>query len=137
MIITYFLSNLDTLTHKLPKINIIVMKKIIAVAALFTATLLSSNDALAQQRGDTLSKNAKIFTEQLTQEFGINDEQQRDIKNAHMLKERQIMSLRNNSTLNKSDITKKVTAINLEFDNKLKAILTETQYKKYTLALKS
>lgn len=113
------------------------MKKIIAVMAFFAVTLLSTNEALAQERGDNLSKNAKVFTQQLTQEFGINDEQQRDIKNAHMLKERQIMSLRNNPKLNKSDIKKKVAAINLEFDSALKAILTKTQYKKYSLARKS
>ena len=105
------------------------MKKIIAVVAFFTITLLGTTNAVAQERSSKIvaSNEAKVFTHQLVQEFNISKEQQNDVTNAFMQKVIDTKGITKNSP------STALKAINLEFDNQLKAILTDVQYKKYKL----
>lgn len=105
------------------------MKKIIAVVAFFTITVLGTTNAVAQERGSKIevSNDARVFTHRLVQEFNISEEQQDAVKNAFMQKVIDTKAITKNST------SRALKVINLEFDNKLKAILTEVQYKKYKL----
>lgn len=104
------------------------MKKIITVVAFFAITLFATNNVVAQDNNSrSASTEAKAFTHKLVQEFNINKEQQKAITSAYMYKQRRTKAITENSPTN----TEK--AINLEFDNKLKAILTDVQYNKYSL----
>ena len=107
------------------------MKKIIAVVAFFAISLLSTTNAVAQESNSRgVSQEAKEFTHRLVQEFNISKNQQKAVTNAFMYKQRQTKAINQDSPKN----TQK--AINLKFDNKLKTILTEIQYKKYSIAKK-
>lgn len=107
------------------------MKKIIAVIAFFTITLLSTTNVVAQDNSSRgASPEAKAFTHQLVQEFNINKDQQKAVMSAFMYKQRQTKAINQDSP----KAAKK--AIDLKFDNKLKTILTEVQYKKYSIAKK-
>jgi hypothetical protein len=107
------------------------MKRIVAVIAFFAITLLGTTNSVAQERNSRgLSQEAKAFTHQLVQEFNISKEQQRAVSSAFMYKQRQTKAINNNSPKTAQK------AINLEFETKLKAILTEVQYKKYSLSKK-
>jgi Tfp pilus assembly protein PilV len=104
------------------------MKKIITVVAFFAITLLGTTNAVAQESNSRrVSNEAQEFTQQLVQEFNINKEQQRDVNNAYMYKQRRVKGINENSSRTA------LKTINLEFDTKLKTILTDVQYKKYAL----
>ena len=103
------------------------MKNIIAVIAFFTITLLSTANAVAQDNNSRgASPEAKAFTHRLVQEFNIDKNQQKAVMSAFMYKQRQTKAINQDSP----KTAKK--AIDLKFDNKLKTILTEVQYAKYS-----
>ncbi len=111
------------------------MRKIITVMAFFAVTLLSTNETIAQENKKDIKTEAKLFTHDLTQKFKLNGDNQRTIYHAYLLKERKLNEL-NNPNLDKNEAEKKAAIINTEFDNKVKAILNETQYKEYLLKKK-
>ena len=103
------------------------MKKFIAVIAFFAITLSASTSAFAQEaRTRSFSNEAKVFTHKLVQEFNITKDQQNAINAAFMYKQRRTKGINANSPKNEKKV------INMEFDNKLKSILTEVQYQKYS-----
>lgn len=107
------------------------MKKIITVVAFFAITLFATDNAVAQENNSrALSQEAKAFTHQLVQEFNISKGQQRAVNSAFMYKQRKTKAINDKSAKTAQK------AIDLEFDTKLKTILTEVQYKKYRLAKK-
>lgn len=112
------------------------MKKIIAVIAFFTITLLSTTNSVAQEKSSRNTNNeAKAFTHQLVQEFKISTEQQHALNAAYMYKVRQTNAVKTNIK-DKNEAKAKLITINEEFDTKLKTILTDVQYKKFSLAKK-
>lgn len=112
------------------------MKKIIAVIAFFTITLLSTTNSVAQEKSSRNTNNeAKAFTHQLVQEFNINKQQQHELGAAYMYKVRQTNTVKTNIK-DKNEAKAKLIAINNEFDSKLKSVLTEVQYKKFKLSKK-
>lgn len=104
------------------------MKKIITVLAFFAVTLLSTTSATAQETNSrSISKEAQAFTHKLVQEFNISKEQQKAVNSAFMYKQRKTKAI------NEKSAKSAQKAINLEFDTKLKTILTDVQYRKYSL----
>lgn len=105
------------------------MKKIIAILAFFTISLLSTDNAIAQTKNN-FAAVAKKNTHDFVKAAGISDgTKQRSIYNAYMVRERKLAALENQAK--KADNSTAKKAIMAEFETKLKGILTETEYAQY------
>ena len=113
------------------------MKKIIAVIAFFAITLLGTDATFAQEANPrNLSVNAKFFASELSKTFDLDGTQQRAIYNAHMLRNRKINALPTAATDYKAmkkgvETSPKATEYIIDFNSKLKSVLSEKQFAKY------
>ncbi len=118
------------------------MKKIIAVIAFFAITLLGTDATFAQEaNSNNLSVNAKSFASELSKTLDLDGTQQRVIYNAHMLRNRKINALPTATTDYKAmekggETSPKATEYILDFNSKLKSVLSEKQFSKYQNAKK-
>lgn len=109
------------------------MKRILGVLAFLAITLLSTNQAIAQENSSRRSPvEANAFTRQLVQEFNITKEQQHAVSAAYMYMVRQTNAVKTNVT-DKNEAKSKLIVIDATFDDKLKTILTKVQYNKFKL----
>ena len=105
------------------------MKKALCLIAFAIFTLLGTVDANAQK---DINTEAKMFTQKLSKEFSLTGEQQRSVYNAYLTKARKLRAIPSDS----KDNSKTQTEVNLKFDEKMKATLTEEQYNSYSKKFK-
>lgn len=100
-------------------------KTILGAAALFLALTSAAN-----AQDDKIAEGAKISASQMKTQFALNDNQYTqvvDVNKAYLKKVKDCKASGETATAK----AKKMQALNEERDNKLKSVLTTTQYKKY------
>lgn len=95
-----------------------------------TALFLAFTIAAVAQETDKIAEAAKVSASQMKSQFTLNDNQYTqvvDVNKAYLKK------VKDCKASGETDVAKakKMQALNEERDNKLKSVLTTTQYKKY------
>lgn len=109
------------------------IKKLISAAkAIFgaAALLLAMTTTVMAQETDKLAEGAKIAASQMKTQLTLNDNQYTqvvDVNKAYLKKVKDCKESGDTAAAK----AKKMQALNEERDNKLKSVLTATQYKKY------
>lgn len=101
-------------------------KTMFAAAALF----LTLTSAAVAQENDKIAEAAKISAGQMKTQFTLNDNQYTQVVDVNKAYLKKVKDCKASGETDAAK-AKKMQAINEERDNKLKSVLTATQYKKY------
>lgn len=95
------------------------------------ALLLMVTTTVAAQEKDKVAEGAKTVTSQMKTQLVLNDNQQTQVLDVNRT---YLKKVKDNKESGATAVqkAKKMQALNEERDNKLKSVLTATQYKKYS-----
>jgi len=111
------------------------MKKLLTFYIILVTLFLSTQDIIAQDKETNPGVIAKEKTHRLTQEFGLDGNQQGLVWRAFMAREKAKLEIAN-STYSKKDTEKVLLKVDESFQKSMQEYLTEDQYSKFKLIMK-
>lgn len=116
-------------------IIVIIMKKLLTLSFLVIALVLGTHKTIAQDTKSHPEVIAKEKTNKLTQEFGLDANQQRLVWRTFMAREKVKKEIENKS-LSKKEIKEIYLKVDENFHNTMQKYLNEEQYKKFKKNIK-
>ena len=112
------------------------MKKLLIFSLLAMTLFLGTQNTLAQDKETNPGVIAKEKTHRLTQEFGLDGNQQSLVWRAFMAREKAKNEIENNSYSEK-EIQQVYLKVDENFQNSMQKYLSENQYAKFKLIMKN
>ena len=111
------------------------MKNLLKFSLIIITLFLGTQDIKAQDKETNPGVIAKEKTHRLTQEFGLDGNQQGLVWRAFMAREKAKKEIAN-STYSKEETEKVFLKVDESFENSMQEYLTEDQYAKFKLIIK-